>query len=46
MDGKFPVDVGGTMPDGKSFATAAEMRTILLDSMPVVSRCLIEKIMT
>ena len=34
------------MPNGKSFQTAAEMRTILLASMPQVSRCLIEKIMT
>ena len=46
VDGKFPIDVGGTMPNGKSFKTAAEMRTILLDSMPQVSRCLIEKVMT
>jgi hypothetical protein len=46
MDGKFPIDVGGTMPDGKSFTTAAEMRTVLLASLPQVSRCLTEKIMT
>jgi hypothetical protein len=46
VDGKFPIDVGGTMPDGKSFSTAAGMRSILLDSMPEVSRCLIDKIMT
>jgi hypothetical protein len=46
MDGKFPVDVGGTMPGGKSFATAAEMRAVLLDSIPVVAHCLSEKIMT
>jgi hypothetical protein len=46
MDGKFPVDVGGTMPGGKAFATAAEMRTVLLDSMPVVAHCLTEKVMT
>jgi hypothetical protein len=46
MDGKFPIDVGGTMPNGKSFQSAAEMRTILIDSLPQVSRCLIEKIMT
>jgi hypothetical protein len=46
VDGKFPIDVGGTMPSGKSFSTAAEMRTILLDSMPDVSRCLTEKVMT
>jgi mono/diheme cytochrome c family protein len=46
MDGKFPIDVGGTMPDGKSFSTAAGMRSILLDSMPEVARCMTEKIMT
>jgi hypothetical protein len=46
MDGKFPIDVGGTLPNGKSFKTAAEMRTILVAGMPQVSRCLIEKIMT
>ncbi len=34
------------MPDGKSFTTAAQMRAVLLDSMPAVSRCLIDKIMT
>jgi hypothetical protein len=45
-DGKFPIDAGGTMPNGKSFSTAAEMRTALLDSMPEVSRCLTDKIMT
>jgi hypothetical protein len=46
VDGKFPIDVGGTMPGGKSFKTAAEMRAILIDSMPQVSRCMVEKIMT
>jgi mono/diheme cytochrome c family protein len=46
MDGKFPIDVSGTMPNGKSFTTAAGMRAILLDSMPEVARCLTEKLMT
>jgi hypothetical protein len=46
MDGKFPIDVGGTMPNGKSFSTGAEMRTVLMGSLPQVSRCLVEKIMT
>jgi hypothetical protein len=46
MDGKFPVDVGGTMPNGKSFQTAAEMRAVLQGSMPQVTRCLTEKVMT
>ncbi len=45
-DGKFPIDASGTMPDGKSFLTAAEMRTVLLGSMPLVTHCLDEKIMT
>ena len=49
MDGKFPIDVAGTMPNGKTFQTPSWRevpRTILLASMPQVSRCLIEKIMT
>jgi mono/diheme cytochrome c family protein len=46
VDGKFPIDVGGTMPNGQTFQTAAEMRTILMASLPQVTRCLIEKIMT
>jgi hypothetical protein len=46
MDGKFPIDVGGTMPNGKAFSTAAEMRAVLVGMLPEVSRCLTEKIMT
>jgi len=46
LDGKFPIEVGGTMPNGKTFSTGAEMRTVLLESMPQVARCLTEKIMT
>ncbi len=34
------------MPNGKTFQTAAEMRTILTANLPQVSHCLIEKIMT
>lgn len=45
-DGKFPIDVAGTMPDGRSFKTAAEMRTILLASMPQFAHCMTEKMMT
>jgi hypothetical protein len=46
VDGKFPIDVGGTMPNGKTFQTAAEMRTILTANLTQVSKCLTEKIMT
>ncbi|HXK02886.1 MAG TPA: DUF1592 domain-containing protein [Verrucomicrobiae bacterium] len=45
-DGRFPVDPAGTMPDGKAFQTPAEMRTVLLDSLPQFARCLTEKMMT
>ena len=46
MDGKFPIDVSGTFPSGKSFATPAEMRTLLKDELPEFSRCLTEKMLT
>ncbi len=29
MDGKFPVDSSGTLPNGKTFSTPAEMRDAL-----------------
>ncbi len=45
-DGKFDVDASGTMPNGKSFATPAEMRKLLLDQMPDFTRCLTEKMLT
>ncbi len=46
MDGKFPIDVSGTFPDGKSFATPAEMRALLKGVIPVFARCLTVKMMT
>ena len=45
-DGNFPIEAGGTLPSGKSFGSAAEMRAVLLDSLPQVSACLAEKMMT
>lgn len=45
QDGKFPIDVAGTMPSGKSFVTPAEMRTLLRDEVPDFARCLTEKMM-
>jgi hypothetical protein len=46
MDGKFPIDVGGTMPSGQSFTTAAQMRAILIERMPEVTHCMVDKLMT
>jgi mono/diheme cytochrome c family protein len=45
-DGKFDIDVSGTLPNGKSFQTPAEMRTLLLDQMPDFTRCITEKMLT
>jgi hypothetical protein len=46
MDGKFPIDVSGTFPNGKSFATPAEMRDLLKGEIPDFARCLTEKMLT
>lgn len=46
MDGKFSVDASGTLPDGKSFNSPAQLRQILEGDMPQFAHCLIEKMMT
>ena len=46
MDGKFPVDSSGTLPNGKSFSSPAELRVLLKGELPEFSRCLIEKMLT
>lgn len=46
MDGKFPVDSSGTLPNGKSFQTPDEMRALLIAALPQFSRCLTEKMLT
>jgi len=45
-DGNFPVDASGTLPDGKTFSSPAEMRTILTSQLPQFSRTLTEKMLT
>ncbi|HEY1759573.1 MAG TPA: DUF1592 domain-containing protein [Bryobacteraceae bacterium] len=45
-DGKFPVDASGTLPNGKTFSTPAEMRAVLTSLLPDFSRCLTEKMLT
>ncbi len=44
-DGKFDVDSGGTLPNGKSFANASEFREILAGNLEDFNRCLVEKMM-
>ncbi|MBK9168617.1 MAG: DUF1592 domain-containing protein [Bryobacterales bacterium] len=45
-DGKFPIDPAGTLPNGKSFNTPAEMRVVLKEELPDFSRNMIEKMLT
>jgi hypothetical protein len=46
VDGSFPVDSSGTLPDGRTFSGPAEMRAILGAQLPQFSHTLIEKMMT
>ncbi len=46
MDGKFPVDSTGTLPNGKSFTNPAEMRAALLSRLPDFAHCMTEKMLT
>jgi len=46
MDGKFPVDSSGTLPNGKSFSTPSEMRAVLQAQLPEFARCIVEKMLT
>ena len=46
QDGKFPVDASGTLPNGKSFQSAAELKTILKSDPDAFARGLTEKVLT
>jgi hypothetical protein len=45
-DGKFPIDVSGAFPNGKTFETPAKMRELLKEELPDFARCLTEKMLT
>jgi cytochrome c553 len=45
-DGKFAIDSSGTLPNGKSFTTPAELRELLKNDLPDFSRALTEKMLT
>ena len=46
MDGKFPIDSSGTLPNGKSFKNADELIHILQDDKDAFTRCVVEKMLT
>ncbi len=45
MDGKFPVDASGTLPNGKTFSTPGQMRALLESQLPEFAHCLVEKML-
>ena len=45
LDGKFPVDSSGTLPNGKTFSSPEEMRAALVSLVPQFARSLVEKLM-
>ena len=45
LDGKFPIDATGTLPNGKTFSTPSEMRAALLSALPQFAQCVVEKLM-
>lgn len=46
QDGKFPVDSTGTLPNGKSFSSPAELRGLLAEDLNEFTRALTEKMLT
>jgi Protein of unknown function (DUF1592)/Protein of unknown function (DUF1588)/Protein of unknown function (DUF1587)/Protein of unknown function (DUF1595)/Protein of unknown function (DUF1585) len=46
MDGKFPIDASGVLPNGKAFTGAGELKTILKADHSVFVRALVEKTLT
>jgi mono/diheme cytochrome c family protein len=46
MDGAFPVDSSGTLPNGKAFSTPGEMREALPTLLPQFAACLTDKLLT
>ncbi|MEO7192089.1 MAG: DUF1592 domain-containing protein [Vicinamibacterales bacterium] len=45
-DGKFPIDSSGQFPNGKSFSGPAQLKSILLESMPDFTRGVAERMLT
>jgi cytochrome c553 len=46
MDGKFPIDSSGTLPNGRSFSSPAELRVLIKADLSDFARCIIEKMLT
>jgi hypothetical protein len=46
MDGKFPIDASGTLPDGRKFNGAKELKQILRGQSDLFARNMVEKMLT
>ena len=46
IDGKFPVDASGALPDGRKFQGPDELRSILAADRDAFARCLTSKLLT
>jgi hypothetical protein len=46
LDGKFPIDPSGTLPDGKTFQGPAGLKEILKGNRDAFAECLTEKLLT
>jgi hypothetical protein len=46
MDGKFPIDASGILPDGRTFSGPTELRKILMADLPRFARSLTQKMLT
>jgi hypothetical protein len=45
-DGKAPIQVGGTLPNGTEFSTPAQLKVLLEKDLPEFTRNLTEKMLT
>ena len=46
MDGNFPIDARGFLPDGDEFTGPEELRRVLVNQRQAFARCLTSKLMT
>jgi hypothetical protein len=46
LDGKFPIDPSGVLPNGKTFRGPDELKAILLQQKDAFAECLTEKLLT
>jgi hypothetical protein len=46
VDGNFPIDATGTLPDGRTFKGPSELRAILSSESDAFARCLTGKLLT